>query len=132
AQCMISPLFLAGLALLIVGLFASRFYNERALKLLSPPEKLLLLDSFSNLRVFGTVPLLFLFLSFFGIPYLSPGWMWPAYFGTWALLGVYFAILHRLIVRKLRALGINAEYVAAHNRARWMFYFGFLAFFILN
>jgi hypothetical protein len=129
---MFTPLLIAGLVLLFVGLFGSRFLAERAMKLLSSEEKLALLDSFSRLRVFGALPLAFVVLSFFGIGYLPPSWMWPAYFGAWALLGIYLVIIHRVISRRLSDLGINAAYRVAYNRARWVSYSGFLVFFALN
>jgi hypothetical protein len=129
---MFSPLFFAGLVLLVAGVIGGRFLGERATKLLTPQEKLILLDSFSRLRVFGSLPLLFVFFSFFGIGYLPAAWMWPAYFAAWALVAIYFVIVHRLVSRRLRELAINPDFQKAHAKARWMSYFGFLAFFILN
>ena len=129
---MFGPLFFVGLLLLLVTLFGSRFMAERATKLLSAEEKLALLDSFQRLRVFGTLPLVFILFIFFGLTYLPPSWVWPAYFGGWALLALYFGIIHQIISRRLTELGINANYRSAHNRARLISYFGFLAFFLLN
>ena len=129
---MFDPFVFIGLALLFSGLFVGRFLTERAMKLLSPQEKLALLDSFSRLRVFGALPLVFIMLAFFGIRYLSAEWMWPAYFGVWALGAGFLATVHRMVSRRLSRLGINAEYQKAHLQARWIQYFGFLAFFILN
>jgi hypothetical protein len=129
---MLTPLILAGLVLLMLGVFSSRFFNERATKLLSPQEKLTLLDSFSRLRVFGTLPLLLIFLSFFGMPYLPASLFWPAFIGAWALVGVYFVIVHRVVSGRLRALGINSEFQKAYAKARWPLYFGLLAFFIAS
>jgi hypothetical protein len=129
---MFTPLFIAGLVLLLVGLFCSRYLAERDMRLLSSEEKLKLLDSFSRLRVFGALPMLLIFFSFFGIGYLPQAWMWPAYFGVWTLVAGYFVVIHRLVFRRLRQLGINADYVAAHRRVRWVSYGGFVAFFILS
>ena len=129
---MFTPLFIAGLVLLLVGLFGSRYLAERDMRLLSSEEKLKLLDSFSRFRVFGALPLLLIAFSFFGIGYLPQGWMWPAYFGAWVLIAVYLIVIHKLIFRRLCELGINAEYVAAHRRVRWVSYGGFAAFFVLN
>jgi hypothetical protein len=129
---MFTPLFIVGLVLLLVGLVGSRYLAERSMKLLTAEEKLKLLDSFSRLRVFGGLPLLVIFLSFFGIGYLPQGLIWPAYFAAWALVGVYFVVVHRLVFRRMSELGINAEYQAAHRKARWLSYGGFVAFFVLN
>jgi hypothetical protein len=125
-------LFIAGFVLLLVGLFGSRFLAERATKLLSSEEKLQLLDSFPSLRVFGSLPLALIVFSFLGISYLPEGWMWPAYLACWGLLAIYFFIIHRAISRKLGELAINTRYLVAYNRARWVSYSGFTAFFILN
>jgi len=128
---MFNPFFIVGLLLLCAAIFASRFLSERATKLLSPQEKLALLDSFSRLRVFGTLPLLFIFFSFFGISHLPAKLMWPAYFAAWASIATYFIIIHRIVLRRMRALGINPDFQKAHTKARWISYFGVLAFFVL-
>lgn len=128
---MFNPLFIVGFVLLVTGLIGSRFLVERAMKLLSPDEKLALLDSFSRLRVFGSLPMVFVVFLFFGIGYLRGPWAWPAYFGACALLAAYFVIMHRVVSRRMRALNINIGFQAAHNKARWVAYSGILAFFVL-
>jgi hypothetical protein len=129
---MTTPLLILSLVLLFLGFFSSRYIAERSMKLLSSEEKLKLLDSFSRLRVFGALPLLVIFFSFFGIGYLPQRMMWPAYFAAWALVAVYFVVVHRVVFRRMSELGINAEYQAAHCKARWLSYGGFAAFFVLN
>jgi hypothetical protein len=129
---MFTPLFTLSLVLLIGGLFGSRYLGERAMRLLSPEEKLKLLDSFPGLRVFGALPLLLIGFSFFGIGYLPQSFMWPAYFGAWALVALFFIIIHRIVFRKMTELGINSDYMAAQRKARWLSYGGWIAFFVLN
>ena len=129
---MFTPLFFVALALLFVALFASRFLTERATKLLSSEEKLILIDSFPRLRVFGTLPLVFIVFLFFGIAYLPPAWMWPTYFIGWILFALYFVIVHGIVSRRLRELGINEDYRAAYGKARLVFWSGFVAFFVLS
>jgi|GEM_PF-2063988 len=129
---MYTPLFLVGLAALFGGLFGSRFLVERANKLLSPEEKLMLMDSFSSIRTFGALPLLLVFFFYLGMGYLAPEWRWPAYFIGCICLLVYFAVMHTVISRKLRRLGINERYRTAYSRARWVSYSGLLVFFVLN
>src|SRR5438045_9419513 len=106
---MFTPLLIAGLVLLLAGSFGSRFLAERSIKLLSSEEKLKLLDSFSRLRVFGALPLLLIFVSFFGIGYLPQSLMWPTYFVAWALVAIYCIVVHRLVFRRMSELGINAD-----------------------
>jgi hypothetical protein len=127
-----NPLIIAGLALLIVGVFAGRLFAVRAMKLLSPAEKLTLVDSCSGLQVWGSLPLVLLFLSFGAVNFLPAGWlMWAGYLGVWVLIAVYFVIFDRIISRRLRKLEINSDYQRAQVKARWLCYSGFLAFFIL-
>jgi hypothetical protein len=129
---MFTPLITTGFVLLIAGLFGSRYLGERAMRLLSSEEKLKLLDSFSGLRVFGVLPLLIIGFSFIGIGYLPQSFMWPAYLGGWALIALFFFIIHRIIFRKMTELGINSDYLSAQRKARLLLYGGFMAFFILN
>jgi hypothetical protein len=129
---MFTPLFLIGLLCLMAGLFGSRYLAERSLKLLSPEEKLKLLDAFSGMRLFAGLPMIAVALLFVGITYVSPQWFWSAYFTGLALFAVYFTVMHQLVYRKMAALGINAQFQAAHRKARWLAYGGFAAFFALN
>ena len=129
---MFGPLFFFGLLILFATLFGSRYLSERATKLLSDEQKLTLLDSFQRLRVIGALPLVFIVFMFFGLTYFPAGWMWLGYFGAWALLAIYFVIIHRIISRRLTELNINANFRAAYNRARFVSYSGFATFFILN
>jgi hypothetical protein len=129
---MLTPLFMTGLLLLMAGLFGSRYLGERALKLLSSEEKVKLLDSFSRMRMLAGLPMILILLLFLGIMQVSPAWFWPAYFSGLALFALYFFIMHRLVFRKMTELGINAQFQAAHRKARWLAYGGFAAFFTLN
>ena len=124
-------MFIAGLVLLLVGLFAGRYMAERSMKLLSPDEKLKLLDSFSRLRVFGSLPILVVGFLFIGMGYLPQSMMWLAYFAAWALIALFFVVIHLYVFRKMREFGINAEFLSAHNKARWVQYSGWIAFFVL-
>ena len=123
------PLFIAGMVLFMVGLFSSRYMAEHSTKLLSPDEKLKLMDSFPRLRVFASLPIMIIGILFIGIGYLPQSLMWPAYFTGWALIAVYFVILHLYVSRKLSVLVINAEYLSAYSKARWVQYGGWIAFF---
>ncbi len=64
---------LAGLVLMIAGVFSGRLFAVRAIKLLSPQEKLALLDSCSRLQVFGGLPLVVLFIGVSCVDYLPAG-----------------------------------------------------------
>jgi hypothetical protein len=125
-------MIIAGLVLLIIGVFAGRLFSVRAMKLLSPTEKLTLLDSFSGLQVWGSLPLLLLFLCFGAVNYLPSGLLiWTGYLGLWVLISVYFVIFERVVSGRLRKLEINTDYRKAQVKARCLVYLGFAAFFIL-
>jgi hypothetical protein len=81
-----NPMIILGLVLMIAGMVCGRLFAERAMKLLSSTEKLALLDSFSRMRVFGSLPLLFVFFCFGGVEYLPSGWRWTGYLTLWFLL----------------------------------------------
>jgi hypothetical protein len=46
--------------------------------------------------------------------------------------GVDFAVVHRMVFRRMRKLEINPAFLKTQNKARWVQYLGLLAFFILN
>jgi len=121
-----------GFVLLAFGLVLRRYLGERAMKLLSPAEKLALLDSFSSLRAFGAAPLLLILFAFLGIGYLPQSFVWPAYWLSWSLMAVYLVVIHFYIYARMKRLGINSSYVSANLRARLFSYGGLLAFFVLS
>jgi hypothetical protein len=129
---MLNAYLLSGFVLLTIGVVLRRYYGERAMSLLSPAEKLAILDSFSALRAFGAIPLFLLLFAFIGVGYLSERLVWPAYWLSWLLMAAYFVIVHFYIYSRMRRLGINSTYVSANRRARLFSYAGLLAFFVLS
>jgi tetratricopeptide (TPR) repeat protein len=120
------------LALMITGFVCCGLFAQRARKLLSQEEKLTLVDSPSRLRIFGPVPLMLIMCAFGGVNHIPVNYRWPAYFGIWLLVAVYFVILKRLIFRRLGALKINSDYQKAQAKALCLVYLGFFALFILS
>jgi hypothetical protein len=127
---MFPALFYIGLAGMFTGLIVSRILLERALRLLSADEKLRLLDNFSRLRAFGSIPLVLIAFMFFAIAGLPPSFMLPAYFGTWALFIGFIWLQSRYVHRRLCELGIGEVFRAAFARAQWCSRAGFLALFV--
>jgi hypothetical protein len=129
-----NPLICIGLAAFFIGLIASRILSERALRLLTPDEKLRLLDSasFSRLRAFGSIPLVFIVGIFFSITSCPPQFVLPAFFGAWALLGGFITWQHFFVQRHLRELSISGTYRAAYSRALWASRAGFIALFAFS
>jgi len=124
-----NPLIYIGLAAFFIGLIASRILSERALRLLTPDEKLRLLDSFSRLRAFGSIPLVIIVFIFFSISSFPPRFALPAFFGAWALLGGFIAWQQFFVQRRLRELSISETYRAAYSRTLWASRAGFIALF---
>ena len=123
--------FYVALGLLLVGLFTGRLLGERAHRHLSAEEKVTLLDSFSQMRVYGYLPLIAIVGIFLGAGHLPEDWISPAYYAAWVLLGLFFAATTLYVSRKMKRLGINAEFRRAHLRARCIAYGGFLAYFLI-
>jgi hypothetical protein len=124
--------FIASLVFLFGGFIASRFLSERSLRLLSSEEKLTLLDSFSSLRAFGSIPLILLVCSFFALPHLPSRFIPLVFFTICLIIALWFAALHIYVSRRLRQLFISPAYQKAHFRARLCSYIGWLGFFIFN
>ena len=129
---MYTPLFIAGLALLIAGFIASWILDERAMKLLSKEEKEAFLNACSWFRASSALPLAFLFFALFGIGSLPQDLSWPTYFVCWVVLAIYFVLSHLMVQRRLRKLGIKPDFQKADAGSRWAMYFGFLAFCVLH
>ena len=129
---MFSPLFYIGLVCLFSGLIGSRILAERAMRFLVAEEKLALLDSFSRLRAYGSIPIVLVVFSFFGLSYVPVALFWPAYFSIWVILAVFLIVIHRLVFRRMRELKINLAFQRAHAGARYVSYAGFVLFFITN
>jgi hypothetical protein len=127
-----NSLIFAGLVTLVVCVFASRFLAVRAFRLLSPEEKVALVDACGSLQVFGALPLLVLFIGVSAVGFLPASFRWPAYLGGWALIAAYFAIMNRIVRTRLHKLGINSNYQKAQIKTRLMIYLGFFSFFALS
>jgi hypothetical protein len=127
-----NPLLYIGLAAFFVGMIASRILSERALRLLTPDEKLRLLDSFSRLRAFGSIPLVLLVFIFFSITSFPPQFVMPGFLGAWALFAGFVAWQHYFVHRRLRELAISESYRAAFSRAQWVSRSGFIALFVCS
>ena len=64
------PYFIVGLMGLFAGIYAGRVIMERALRLLTAEDKLKLIDGFTNLRVFESIPLLLVLALMVGVLFL--------------------------------------------------------------
>lgn len=124
-----SPYFIIGIAGLFAGIYASRVIMERALRLLTQEDKLKLVDGFSKLRMFGSIPLLLVLAMMVGVLYLPHERIAPAYLGTCVLFIGAMVAQQIYVSRQLRALSIAEDYCRAASRAQWLSRLGFLCFF---
>jgi hypothetical protein len=118
------------LGLCFTGLIASRIMAERALKLLSSDEKLLLIDSFSKMRIYAPLSYLVLVFAFLSLRHVVVGFFWPSYFALVILFALIEVITHRMVLHRLKALNINQAYQKAYSRSRYASDLGFLLTFI--
>jgi hypothetical protein len=125
-----SLLYYVGMVGMLAGLITNRALSERATRLLSAEEKLILLDNFSRLRAFGAVPLALIALIFLAIGRLPVTIFLPCYFTTWALLGTFVTWQSIYVHRRLRELDISESYRSALTRAQWYSKAGFLLIFV--
>ena len=124
-----SPYFIAGIVGLFAGIYASRIVMERALRLLTAEDKLKLLDGFSKMRMFGSIPLLLVVGLMVSVLYLPHEKIAMAYLGTCILFIGAMVAQQIYVARRLRALSIAEGYCRAAARAQWLSRFGFLCFF---
>ena len=99
-----------GLVILLGCVIASRVMAERALRQLTPEEKVRLLDGFATIRVYSFLPLVPILLLAVAAPKMFPresGWLILL-----SLLGlaVYIAFLHVCIAQKLARLELPESY----------------------
>ena len=124
-----SPYFVAGILGLFAGIYASRIIMERALQLLTPEEKLKLLDGFTRQRMFGAIPLWLVIGLMVSVLYLPHEKVAIAFLGTCVLFIGAMVAQQIYVVRRLHALSIAEGYCRAAVRAQWLSRLGFLCFF---
>ena len=127
--------YIIGLIVFFVLLVASRFLNEKALKILSSEEKVKLLDGFSNMRKYNLIPIIvfigiyFLMNKYFPQLYLV---IFISYFG----LLIIFVILTSIITfKKLHKLELPKNYIKKYIFSMIIQYIGITILFtsiILN
>jgi hypothetical protein len=124
-----SPYFVIGIAGLFAGIFASRIIMERALRLLTAEDKLKLLDGFSKLRMFGSIPLLLALGLMMGALFLPHEKIAPAYLAACVVFLASMVFQQFYVRRRLRALAVAEGYRRSAVRAQWLAQLGFLCFF---
>ncbi len=88
----------------------SRILNERALRQLTPDQKVRLLDGFASMRAYGSVPIVLILLVVFGLQEMFPdGPWWLSLLALGAFL-VYAVVMHFMVARKLGTLDFPESY----------------------
>src|SRR5262245_26704093 len=99
-----------GLCLMFGAIVVSRVYGERALKTLTPEQKVRLLDGFSRFRVLNLIPIVVLFIGYVGGLRYFPEHATELVIASLIAVLVLFAINHVLIARKLREIDTPPTY----------------------
>lgn len=120
-----NDLFLIGVFLLCLCIVISRVLSEKGLKILSDDQKVALLDAFSNMRKYGFIPLVFLFVIFIMADRTYHRLNSIAYFFFIGLLITYFIIIQIITSRKLGKLNLPKSYLKIYLTSRIIYYFGF-------
>lgn len=88
----------------------SRIMGERALRQLTPDQKVRLLDGFASIRAYAFIPIALIMLVVFGLPEMFPdGPSWLSWLGLGAFL-VYAVVMHFIVARKLYSLDMPESY----------------------
>jgi hypothetical protein len=91
-------------------LIVSRIMGERALRQLTPEQKVRLLDGFASIRAYALLPIVLIMLVVFGLPEVFPdGPSWVSWLGLVAFL-VYAVVMHFMVARKLYSLDMPKSY----------------------
>lgn len=117
------------IAIFLGCVLISRIMGERALRQLSPDEKVRLLDAFSTLRAYSFVPLIVIVLAAIGLPKLFPNGPWWLSILVLSACGIYVVALHVFEVRKIGKLGLPQSYTHRHFSSRYISYVGIVILF---
>lgn len=107
----------------------SRILNERALRQLSPDQKVRLLDGFASIRAYSFVPIVLIAMIAFGLPEMFPdGPWWLSWLGLGAFL-VYAVVMHFMVARKLYSLDLPECYTRQVLLCRHIHHMGLIIIF---
>ena len=104
------PLQISGLIALLTTVVISRILNERAMRQLTPAEKVRLLDGFASARAYSMIPLLVLVGGYWFL--LSQTKINPqaVFIGYFSLIAIWIVARTYLSQRKMRQLELPASY----------------------
>ena len=115
-----------GFIILFCCVALSRVVSEKGLRKLSAEQKVRLLDSFSKMRMYYTIPLIVLLGIFFFLEYqfkeLSFYWFW----GFIVIIIAFQLTTTYVIVKKLKSINMSLEYIRKAIFARWIIFAGLI------
>ena len=107
----------------------SRIMGERALRQLTPDQKVRLLDGFASIRAYAFIPIVLIMVVFFGLPELFPnGPSWLSWLGLGVFL-VYAVVMHFMVARKLGTLDFPESYTRQVLLCRHIHHMGLIIIF---
>lgn len=105
-------------AVFLACIVISRILAERALRTLSPEEKVRLVDGFSGMRAYSLLPAVVIVVAALAVPQFFPGAPgWSPLLGL-GLVAAYMVGVHFFIARKLARLRLPADYIQRFLFAR--------------
>ena len=115
-----------GFIILLCYVALSRVISEKGLRRLQAEQKVKLLDSFSKMRMYYTIPPIVLLGFFFFLIYrfkeLSFYWFW----GFIVLIIAFQLVMTYIIVKKLKSIDMPLEYIRKAIFARWIIFAGLI------
>jgi hypothetical protein len=126
---MLSPPAFIGLGVLLASFIVSRIISVRAVRRLSSEERVLLDKSFPRLRIYGTIPLVIVAVTFFGLTILPSNAVLPAFLGAWGLLFGSLLWQGQYVQRRLLEMNISPSFRVEYSRAKWCTRGGFFVLF---
>lgn len=117
---------LAGMLVLIMFFFIARYVSEKSIKYLDKDSKALLVDAFSKVRIYQSLPI-FVVL----ILYIMAMTMMPRYGNVWvSLFAVFYVVFHQAVTvwirRRLISLKMPVEYIEHFSISRILIMAGFI------
>lgn len=124
-------LLFTGLGGFLIGRVASRVISERAVRLLTDQEKLVLIDQLRAFRTYSGLPLLmFLLLALIAPLYMPAGTRLASFWAAWLALSAYIVAANYYLRRRMAEFSISESYLRAFRRAQWCSRAGFIFLFL--
>ena len=100
-----------GIIILFSAFIISRIISEKALRQLSPDQKVLILDSFSKMRMYNLIPLVLIIVAYFFIKEVTSFHSYVPYIFFLAILFLFVIAIQVVSFKKLKSLKLPDVYL---------------------